>query len=99
MSTPRDESSAEQLAHLDASWMVPADLCAVDAIARLQLVALRCGRTLEVHGADSELAALLEFVGLDAAIHLCPRCQSASLGSTSDCRGEPGGLEHRRIQE
>ena len=99
MPTARDESSAEAVAHLDVSWMVPADLCVVDAIARLQLVALRCGRSLEIHGADSELAALLEFAGLDAVIHLCPRCRTASLGSASDCRGESEGPEHRRIDE
>jgi hypothetical protein len=76
--TPRDESSSE-MAHLDASWMVPADLCAVDAIARLQLVAMRRGRSLEIHGAHSELAALLEFAGLAAVIHVCPRCRTADI--------------------
>jgi hypothetical protein len=99
VSTSRDESGAAQFAHLDASWMVPADLCAVDAIARLQLVALRYGRSLEIHGADGELAALLEFAGLDAVIHLCPRCQTESLGSAGDGLGESEGLEQRRIQE
>jgi len=28
---------------LDVSWLVPADLAAVDALARLQLAAARCG--------------------------------------------------------
>ena len=36
---------------LDVSWLVPADLGAVDALARLQVTATRCGRSLQLHGA------------------------------------------------
>jgi len=37
---------------LDVSWLVPADLGAVDALARLQVAVSRCGRLLQFHAAD-----------------------------------------------
>jgi ABC-type transporter Mla MlaB component len=58
---------------LDVSWLVPADLAAVDALARLQLAAIRCGRSIVLHGADAQLVELLELVGLDATLRCCPR--------------------------
>ena len=57
---------------LDVSWLVPADLAAVDALARLQLAAARCGRSIGLHGADRRLVELLELVGLDACLRCCP---------------------------
>jgi ABC-type transporter Mla MlaB component len=57
---------------LDVSWLVPADLSAVDALARLHVTVSRCGRRLQLHGADGGLAELLEFVGLGDVVHLCP---------------------------
>jgi hypothetical protein len=62
---------------LDVSWLVPADLCAVDALARLQLAVSRRGRWLLLHSADGGLVELLEFVGLDNVVHLCPCCRGA----------------------
>jgi hypothetical protein len=59
-------------AHVDVSWLVPADLAAVDALARLHLAAARCGRSLWLHGADVGLVELLELVGLAQILHLCP---------------------------
>jgi hypothetical protein len=41
-----------------------ADAHAVEALARLQLDARRCGRTARVRGASSELQELLAFCGL-----------------------------------
>jgi ABC-type transporter Mla MlaB component len=61
----------EGAVELDVSWLVPADLGAVDALARLQVVAARCGRRLRLHGADGGLAELLEFAGLAGVVHLC----------------------------
>ena len=49
---------------LDVSWLMPADLGVVDALARLQLAALRCGWRLQLRGADGGLVELLEFLGL-----------------------------------
>jgi hypothetical protein len=57
--------------HMDVSWVVPADLTAVDALARLQLVAGRCGRTLRLHGADGRLVELVELVGLRDTLVVC----------------------------
>jgi hypothetical protein len=62
---------------LDVSWLVPADLNAIDALARLHLAAMRGGRSLRLHGADGGLAELLEFVGLGDVVRLCPHCRSA----------------------
>jgi hypothetical protein len=46
------------------SWLVPADLAAVDALARLQVVALQCGRRLWLHRADGDLVELADVVRL-----------------------------------
>jgi ABC-type transporter Mla MlaB component len=57
---------------LDVSWLVPADLGAVDALARLHVVAGRRGCRLRLHGADGGLAELVELVGLGDVLQLCP---------------------------
>ena len=62
---------------LDVSWLVPADLGAVDALARLQIAASRCGWWLQFHGANGGLVELVELVGLGEIMHLCPRCRPA----------------------
>ena len=62
---------------LDVSWLVPADLNAVDALARLHVVAVRRGRRVRLHRVDGGLAELLELVGLGDVLHLCPHCRSA----------------------
>jgi hypothetical protein len=62
---------------LDVSWLVPADLDAIDTLARLQLVASRYGRWLQLHGADGGLAELLGFLGLGDVVHVCPACGSS----------------------
>jgi ABC-type transporter Mla MlaB component len=69
--------TSDRVVHLDVSWLVPADLRAVDALARLQVAASRCGRRLRLHGADGGLAELLEFVGLSDVVDLCPCCRSS----------------------
>jgi STAS domain len=61
---------------LDVSWLVPADLSAVDALARLHVAASLCGRQLVLHGADGGLAELLDFVGLGDVVHRCRCCRS-----------------------
>lgn len=42
----------------------PVDLCVVDALARLQLTARRCGGMLQVRVVGAELLGLLALVGL-----------------------------------
>lgn len=59
---------------LDVSWIVPADLDAVDALARLHVTASRCGRALQLHGARGGLPELLEFCGLGDVLHRCACC-------------------------
>jgi hypothetical protein len=66
--------ASDVVVDLDVSWLVPADLRAVDALARVQLAASRSGRWLRLHGADGGLVELLEFVGLGDVVHLCPCC-------------------------
>jgi ABC-type transporter Mla MlaB component len=65
-------SAGDGAVDLDVSWLVPADLGAVDALARLHVVAARRGCRLRLHGADSGLAELVELVGLGGILHLCP---------------------------
>lgn len=73
-------STGDGVVCLDVSWLVPADLAAVDALARLQVVASRRGHRLQLHGADGGLAELVELVGLREVVHLCPRCRSNRRG-------------------
>ena len=62
---------------LDVSWLVPADLAAVDALARLGMTAARCGLRLRLHGVDGGLAELLDLVGLSDVVERCPCCPPA----------------------
>jgi ABC-type transporter Mla MlaB component len=56
---------------LDISWLVPADLAAIDALARLRVTAARCGRALQLHGACGGLPELLDFCGLTDVLRVC----------------------------
>ena len=44
------------------------DLVAVDALARIQLTARRCGAQVWLHNPCEELEELLTFLGLDAVL-------------------------------
>ena len=44
------------------------DLVAVDALARIQLIARRCGAQVLLHNPCDELRELLTFMGLDAVL-------------------------------
>ena len=88
-----DSRTGDDTVDLDVSWLVPADLMAVEALARLQTAASRCGLWLEFHGADGGLVELLEFVGLVDVLHLCPRCCS-SASDTND----PGPAARREAE-
>jgi ABC-type transporter Mla MlaB component len=67
---------------LDVSWLVPPDLSAVDALARLQVAASRRGRLLHLHGARAGLPELVEFVGLTDVLHLCECCRPCVEGGS-----------------
>ncbi len=73
----RSRASDHGAVDLDVAWLVPPDLSAIDALARLQVAASRRGCWLRLHGADGGLAELLEFVGLGDVVHLCPCCRSS----------------------
>jgi hypothetical protein len=68
-------SAADRIVDLDVSWLLPADLDAIAALARFQVAASRCGWWLQFHGADGGLVELIEFVGLGDVVHLCPYCR------------------------
>jgi hypothetical protein len=68
-------SAADRIVDLDVSWLLPADLDAIEALARLQIAASRCGWLLHFHGADGGLVELVEFVGLGDVVRLCPYCR------------------------
>jgi hypothetical protein len=70
----------DKIVHFDVSWLVPADLDAVDALARLQVAASRCGHSLLLHGADGGLTELIEFVGLGGIVHACSCCRRVCNG-------------------
>ena len=70
-------AAGDLIVDLDVSWLVPADLGAVDALARLQVAASRCGWWLQFHGANGGLVELVELVGLGEIMHLCPLCLPA----------------------
>jgi ABC-type transporter Mla MlaB component len=74
---PSAAPAGDEALELDVSWLVPADLDAVEALARLQVAASRCGRRLLLHGVNGGLAELLEFVGLGDIMHVCPDCRSS----------------------
>ena len=58
------ETSGADVVLCDVSGLVGVDAVALDALARLQLTALRLGRRLCVRHASRELRALLVFTGL-----------------------------------
>jgi ABC-type transporter Mla MlaB component len=92
-SRPSTTAAGDGVVDLDVSWLVPADLGAVDALARLQVAASRCGRRLRLHGANGGLAELLEFVGLSDIVHVCPCCRGASWAANRRCAGADRSAE------
>ena len=88
--TARTERPAgHEVVDLDVSWLVPADLDAVDALARLQVAVSRCGRRLLIHGVNGGLAELLDFVGIGDVVHVCPECRWSV-----DCCEPPAPATH-----
>jgi len=63
---------------LDVSWLVPADLAAVDVLARLQVAAARRRSQLCLHGADGGLAELIDFCGLGDVVQFCSCCRTST---------------------
>jgi hypothetical protein len=80
-----------------ASWPFEAtwrpDLTAVDELCRLELAARRLGWSVRVRNAPSELRQLLELVGLDDVVGLCPEELVVEVG------GEPEESEEVGIEK
>ncbi len=66
------ESGAAETVVCDVGKLARVDLAAVDALARLRLVARRSGSRFWVRHASAELQALLAFLGLSDAVPLEP---------------------------
>jgi ABC-type transporter Mla MlaB component len=57
----------------DVGAVTPADVCAVDALARMTLTARREGRTLSLRDASADLRGLLALVGLGDVVPCAAR--------------------------
>jgi len=68
---------------------LPAELAAVDALARLQLRARRRGSCVRISGASADLRALIELVGLADVLGVEPVGQAEQ-------REQPLGVEEER---
>jgi hypothetical protein len=66
------ERSGARTLVCDVGALAHPDLAAVDALARLQLVARRLGCRMLLQRASPELGELLAFAGLDVALPLRP---------------------------
>jgi ABC-type transporter Mla MlaB component len=64
---------------LDVSWLVEADVAAIDALARLQVAAHRCGCSLRLHGAGPSLVEILELIGLGEVMRTCDCASGCAL--------------------
>jgi ABC-type transporter Mla MlaB component len=71
-------TSGDRVVDLDVSWLVPADLYAMDALLCLQVSALGRGHHLLLHGADGGVIELLELAGLGEVVQMCP-CSGTSV--------------------
>lgn len=63
--------AADPRVDVDLSWLVAADLAAVDVVARLCLAAVQRGHTVCLHGVDARLNDLLDLVGLHDVLQVC----------------------------
>lgn len=71
-----------------------ADAGAIDALARLQLIARRAGRRIRFRRASAELQALVVFLGLREALGVCPDLPVEPEGQAEQ-REEACGVEER----
>lgn len=77
----------------DIGGLVRADLAAVEALARLRLVARRYGRPFRLRHASAELIELLALVGLSAIVPAEPASALPTQGETEERE------ELRRVEE
>ncbi|MGI9099090.1 MAG: STAS domain-containing protein [Solirubrobacteraceae bacterium] len=87
------EGSDDDVIACDVSALPP-DAVTVDALARLQLTARRCGRRIRLHRASHELHQLLLFVGLADAVGAGPGLELRPDRQAEE-REHPGRVEER----
>jgi hypothetical protein len=68
------------------------DLATVDDLARLQLIAMRLGITLELRDAPDELRELLDLAGLRDVVR-CSEPLPVEMRGEAEQREEPRGVE------
>ena len=78
----------------DVAALTEPDLVTVDALARMQLTAVRLGSRLRLCGAGSELQAFLALVGLSDVLPLRPDSRLQVVGQPEQ-REEGRGVEKR----
>jgi anti-anti-sigma regulatory factor len=72
----------------------------IDALARMQLTARRCGGVIRLRRADPALVELLELVGLADVLGVCDRSDLAGRRGPEDSpSGSPGTVESRGDDE
>lgn len=86
------ETAGAQTLDCDVAALIAPDAVAVDALARLQLTALRLGRQVRIDNASEELRELVAFMGLGAVMPLDPG-SGLDAGRQTEHREEPGGVE------
>jgi hypothetical protein len=72
-----------------------ADLATVDALARLQLTALRLGRRIRLRSASTELQQFLDFAGLADVLPLDAGLRLGRPGGQAEEGEQPIGVEER----
>jgi anti-anti-sigma regulatory factor len=76
----------------DVGGLASADAVAVNALARLQLTALRLGRRIQLRQASAELQALLALVGLSEILPPEPM-RSGQMRRQAKQREQSGGIQ------
>ena len=86
------ESSDADQVFCDVAALVDPDAVTVDALARLQLIARRLGRQVQLRHACGELQELLALMGLSDVVPLCP---GSAFGPRrqAEQREQPRGVE------
>ena len=94
----RLDVSAVVVVVCDVGALVGPDVAALDALARLELIARRRGARLALHRASAELLELVALAGLSRAM---PACDATlhGCGLVDELGREPEGGEQRGVEE
>lgn len=92
----------EGLVVVDVAALHHPDVATLDALARLQLAARRCGYRVQFRRACADLRDLMALAGLDDVLPLCPDSGSPDSGSPDSGvqgRGQPEQPEQAGVEE